>query len=498
VLRSDDPDEMRFGINLAMCYRALGQIDRLRSLVEELIERRRHEAERAEVELREFVHDLRERRRQEAENGQNPAEVAAGDPPDRASALKLRKLRQAAHLDRAALDFLMGFVLSAEGDAEAALEHLRRAERSRSGRPVLHVQIGETYLQLRRWADAERSFVRATEIDAENPHAELGICRSLLPRRKNRQAAESALRAVALLHEYPMAHYCLGIALHRMGHLERAVQALEVAVTQNPNFLEAHERLAKIYRRRLHDPQRAEPHEEMVLAIRYGIRTQDSEAEPSAAIPAATESALSFPSLRPDRSVDPTQVITVVSGLPRTGTSLMMQMLAAGGLDLLSDGEREADEDNPRGYYELEKVKALRADASWLGDARGKVIKVIAQLLPHLPRDFHYQVIFMQRDLHEVLTSQAQMLERRGASGAALDQRRLAAAFEGQLERVRKHLVHREVPTHLVHYRDAVSNPLGVAEDLVGFCGQPLDLDAMAEVVDPALYRQRRGENSAD
>jgi hypothetical protein len=200
---------------------------------------------------------------------------------------------------------------------------------------------------------------------------------------------------------------------------------------------------------------------------------------------------LAFPSVSPDRFVDPAERITVVSGLPRSGTSLMMQMLAAGGLDVLSDGEREPDEDNPRGYFELEKVKALRTDASWLGEARGKVIKVIAQLLPYLPRNFDYQVVFMQRDLGEVLASQARMLERRRATGATLDEQRLTATFERQLEQVRNHLVRRKVPTHLIQYRDAVTTPQRVALELVEFCGQQLDLGAMLAAVDPGLYRER-------
>src|SRR5262245_30589474 len=107
-------------------------------------------------------------------------------------------------------------------------------------------------------------------------------------------------------------------------------------------------------------------------------------------------------------------VVTIVSGLPRSGTSMMMKMLEAGGLDPVTDNIRTADEDNPKGYYELEKVMELKNDKSWVPDAKGKVIKVISALLQDLPGDHAYRVVFMQRNMHEVLASQRQMLIRRG------------------------------------------------------------------------------------
>ena len=118
--------------------------------------------------------------------------------------------------------------------------------------------------------------------------------------------------------------------------------------------------------------------------------------------------------------------VTVVSGLPRSGTSLMMQMLAAGGVELLIDQIRRADADNPRGYFELEAVKRTRQDASWLDDAAGKAVKVIHLLLRDLPDDREYRVVMMSRDLDEVLASQQAMLARSGKKGANLPPERLA------------------------------------------------------------------------
>jgi hypothetical protein len=113
-------------------------------------------------------------------------------------------------------------------------------------------------------------------------------------------------------------------------------------------------------------------------------------------------------------------VITIVSGLPRSGTSLMMQMLAAGGMQVITDGERTADPDNPRGYYEWGRIKRLQQEPQCLVEAEGKAVKFISQLLLALPSDRDYRIIFMQRPLAEVVASQAEMIRRRGTTGAAV------------------------------------------------------------------------------
>jgi hypothetical protein len=184
--------------------------------------------------------------------------------------------------------------------------------------------------------------------------------------------------------------------------------------------------------------------------------------------------------------------VTVVSGLPRSGTSLMMQMLQAGGLPPLTDGTRPADPDNPRGYFEYEPVKRLRQDASWVGGAVGRAVKVVHLLLPDLPPGHEYRALLMRRDLAEVVRSQRVMLERSGKKGAALGDEQLAAVFAQQLAKVEAWLAAQphfrvlEVP-----HRDAVTDPAAVAARVADFLGGGLDVEAMARAVDPALYRQR-------
>ena len=185
------------------------------------------------------------------------------------------------------------------------------------------------------------------------------------------------------------------------------------------------------------------------------------------------------------------EIITVVSGLPRSGTSMMMQMLRAGGLTCLTDELREADISNPKGYFEFEKVKGLRADNSWLPEANGKVIKIISHLLFCLPPELNYKTIFMERDLGEVLASQRKMLANQGRGEENLSDERLGQIFAQQLRQVRKMLADRHISTLFLGYKDVLEDPVEISTQLRAFLGNNLDQQAMRDVVDHNLYRQR-------
>jgi hypothetical protein len=185
-------------------------------------------------------------------------------------------------------------------------------------------------------------------------------------------------------------------------------------------------------------------------------------------------------------------MITIVSGLPRSGTSLMMQMLAAGGMPVLSDGERKADTDNPRGYLEWERIKQLPKDPASIAEAEGKVVKVISQLLLSLPDGHEYRIIFMQRPLPEVLKSQEEMLRRRGTYDANVDSSPIEAAFQRHLIDVNKWLGGKANTRVLrVHYHRVLREPVPTAEAVAEFLKVPLNLEAMVQQVDPNLYRNR-------
>jgi len=185
-------------------------------------------------------------------------------------------------------------------------------------------------------------------------------------------------------------------------------------------------------------------------------------------------------------------VITIVSGLPRSGTSLMMQMLAAGGVPVLSDGERQADLDNPRGYYEWERIKLLPQQPDLIAEAEDKAVKAVSQLLFALPSGRNYQIIFMERPLTEVVASQAEMIRRRGTSGAALPPAALIAGLSAHLNQVNAWLKGRpNISICRVAYHDVLREPLRSSENIQNFLGRAVDVEAMARQVDAALYRQR-------
>lgn len=185
--------------------------------------------------------------------------------------------------------------------------------------------------------------------------------------------------------------------------------------------------------------------------------------------------------------------ITIVSGLPRSGTSMMMQALEAGGLSALTDNIRKPDTDNPKGYYEFEPVKKTKQDPSWLKDASGKVVKMVYRLLYDLPDDYEYRVVFMKRNMAETLASQSIMLDRSGKKGGNVSDEQLAQLFTKQIEDF-EHWIkdHPCFSTIYVSYNDVMIDPQTQFERINEFLTGNLDTLAMTNVVDPTLYRNRK------
>jgi hypothetical protein len=184
--------------------------------------------------------------------------------------------------------------------------------------------------------------------------------------------------------------------------------------------------------------------------------------------------------------------IVVVSGLPRSGTSMIMKMLEAGGLSVVTDGLRTADDDNPKGYYEDERAKDLHrpGDKTWLRESRGKVIKIISFLLKSLPDDNNYKVLFMHRHLREIVASQNKMLARRGEKNDTPDERAIAL-LEEQVRDARFFLRRPQFEVLELNYRETLDRPRPLALRMAEFVGEPLDIEKMTQVVDVQLYRNR-------
>jgi len=186
--------------------------------------------------------------------------------------------------------------------------------------------------------------------------------------------------------------------------------------------------------------------------------------------------------------------IIVVSGLPRSGTSMAMRMLDAGGVPIFTDGRRRADAHNPSGYFEADEVKTLATgtDTAWLKRARGKAIKIVSPLLTHLPESYDYQVVFMRRDLDEVIASQNALLDARREPRATNDAP-MRAHYEQHLRQIDRFLERRSCFSVLnVAYADVLAHPREQSARMAAFLGGGLDVTRMVAVADPALYRQRR------
>lgn len=184
--------------------------------------------------------------------------------------------------------------------------------------------------------------------------------------------------------------------------------------------------------------------------------------------------------------------VTVVSGMPRSGTSMMMQMLEAGGMPIVADANRPADVHNLRGYFEDERARRLAQESGWLVEARGKAVKIIYRLLRHLPADLEYRVIFMERDADEVFASQRDMLIDRRDRAAEQDREKMIRAMSADLEATKGWLnAQPNMRCLWVPYAEVVSEPAGWARRIADFLGGEMDQEAMAGVVTPSLYRHR-------
>ena len=186
-------------------------------------------------------------------------------------------------------------------------------------------------------------------------------------------------------------------------------------------------------------------------------------------------------------------MITVVSGLPRSGTSMMMKMLEAGGKKVLTDSLRTADEDNLKGYYEDERVKALHQDNAWISEAEGQVVKVISYLLKYLPESHKYKIIFMERKIAEVLASQKKMMRRRGEPTDDVPDGIMTGIFQKHLDETYAWLSNQpSMQVLYISYNDSLDEPEDCAEKVNSFLGGGMDIEKMMQVVDSSLYRQRK------
>jgi len=190
-------------------------------------------------------------------------------------------------------------------------------------------------------------------------------------------------------------------------------------------------------------------------------------------------------------------MLFIVTGLPRSGTSLMMQMLHRGGFPVLTDQQRRADTSNPRGYFEYEPVKKIAVERKWLAHAGGKAVKIVVPLIRYVPGHYACRVVFMERPLDEIMRSQETLLQKQGKVSDREETNRLRDLFGKELRESKSLIAERSRWQVLfISYPDLMENPLLQAERLNRFLGGRLSEREMVRQVDPALYRQRSDDCS--
>ncbi len=433
-LFADAPDQLRYGLQLAQCQLRVDKPAQARTTLEQTRAARAeaHEEERTKL-------------------------LAAPPPKDKPDAPRPKD--PGPYREEPALRLLETTVLLAEQRTGEAIAALEKMASEKTFGDTVQQRLGNALLKAKQWPRAIAAFEQAIAYDPQADHAYYGLGLAHLRNGDAQRAAQEILRAIGLNFHRPFAHYHLGEAFTQLGRYQDAAHAYAVCLKMAPGTNRARLQLASLYQDHLGEPARAE-------ALR---REVGERAAP--------------------------HVITVVSGLPRAGTSMMMQALVAAGLTPFTDEQRAADESNPKGYLEHASVKGLARDSRFLEQAKGKVVKVVAPLLPFLPPRYHYKVVFMERDLEEVIGSQRRMLARNGKEKKAKTYPLgLHNAFKEHLRKVERwQELCPNVEMVRVPYGEVITDPLTAMKRVNAFLGTTLDVAAMAQAVDPALHRVRSG-----
>lgn len=487
------PFEHRFGVQMFDILLKMKKTNRARTVLDLILKRKEQQIPLAQKELDELIEEL-----EEAElDGEAEAKSAK-----RANGKKLTKLKRQAKNNPRTIAWLEGRLLAAEGrhvEAIARLESARGVQTT--NRSSLILAIADSYLALRKWEKADATYREVIKLDPTNSTARLGIAQAALPRRQYKTTLKQSLASIGLLYHRPRAHYLCALALDKLGRPDKAAKTLAIALQQRPNFPKAHALMSRLYSRSLDRPDLAAQHATKAVEAKRRRIAHRFEGKPANNKPLDPARVAGLGSLgaATKNVINPMSAIVVVSGLPRSGTSMMMQMLEAGGMDLMVDDHRPADLNNVNGYQEFDPVKSLMKNNTWLNTARNRAVKVVAPLIPHLDAALTYRIVFMERPLTEVIASQKRMLKKLGKRGASLSETRLAAVFEQHVAAARQFIESNPQVTALsVDYGTVLTNPKFAAEQVSQFLNLDFDIEAMERAVNPLLRTQTADAASAN
>lgn len=493
-----NPREGRFGTKLFHCYLALKDAPLAREVYELLVERKKDAAKKAIEDLKELHKRLEKEEKEARKEAEEKGEEFEKPELNRRDQQTLRKLRGQANPNERAFAFLEGSLLQLENDPEGALQLFEKcAEVQESLKLSLYRKIGDTHLSMNNPDAAEKAYKDTLAIEPLDSAAHLGMARVYTIRKQPFEAAASASKSLEVNFNNPKAQFLYGCALRNLGKPVMAENALLEAVNQNPFYASAYWELSRLCGENgLNKPEEAiqykqlgDEAEKRLMEITRNAKNRPDEE-------ASTDWA-EFPEIVARKNADGNRErddhpVIVVSGLPRSGTSLMMQMLDAAGIPIVSDSARKANESNPKGYFEDERVKRLRADADndWLNKCGGEAIKIVMPILFRVPKGLPQKIIFMQRSASEVVLSQRAMLKRDGKIGSTSENDRLSQLYAKHLEDFNEWVPTQESIMVLpVHYHELLTDPEKIAREVAAFVKPDADIAAMVKRVDPELHR---------
>ncbi len=385
--------------------------------------------------------------------------------------------RQGADDVKLKLELMLCGALAGLGRAQEAEERIRRLTGEHPGCAAVWQVLGQLLASRGAFEEAAESLRRALALRPGLVSVHEELARLELGRRRPEAAAAAALEGIRMIFWNPQAHLLRGRALEEMGDLAGAIRSLSTATAQSPRLGEAHYRLSQLYHR-VGDMARALEHHQKAFGLVDPRGSQAGESRPSS------------PDLPLQGDPGPAGRVVVVSGIPRSGTSLLMEMLEAGGMRIFCDALRPADEDNPRGYREWSRLADCEDMGSAMTEALGGAVKVVIPRVFGLPPGFAYDVLVMERDLGEVGDSQEAMLKRRGLPVTSQDRESAQRAYRRWMDELPRLLGSmRDVRWMRVRHEQLISDPAAAAADICSWLGRDLDIQAMVSMVDPRLHR---------
>ncbi len=480
-LFSQAPHDTRFATRLIKCYLNMDEISQAKNVFTKY----QKSLDIHKNELKEKLLKLREELKKHS-NGKTE-EI---DKLKEQFAHLVRQYKNA-EKDLLLMPYLEIDLLIRDNQIERSLDNILKIKNITKPNPEIYKKIADLYFIKQDYQQAINYLEKAIELDPENYQSLYKLGLTYYKIKNYELAIEYLLQSVSLVYYNYQAQYVLALAFNEVRDYQRAALALEVTLLIAPNFIKARQLLVKIYKDHLHNLEKAQYHESYFESpSNFFIHTGEIITQEPQEL-----------RVKPDKKIilsENKNTIIIVSGLPRSGTSLMMQILKNAGIELFTDGHRQKDQNNPRGYYEHQAVKRIAQDNSFLENLDNKAVKIVSHLLPFLPDKHNYKIIFMERDMDEIVRSQLKMIEH--STGEKKEYRYFLVKnnLTLHLNRIKNWLSHRtNIDILFINFNQLIENPIRDLKRITTFLGLPdTKINNMAQTVDKNLYRTRKSKKS--